>query len=146
MFLRRGTLLLKSRSFPVLLTRKAYKSEYTYEMPEVLKNSFFLANASFFNNTNWFVHRAYEVIFGDLVEEVKAREPSYDTVKAVEKVLNLIKVLEPCNAVIDVRLPVDRDNGDYSVVRAFRVQHGKYRVRVPCLGGIYSTKRKTNST
>lgn len=136
MFLRTVTSLLKFKSLNQAVISKVYGSEYKYEMPEVLKNSFFLANASLFNNTNWFVHRAYEVAFDDLIGEVKNREPSFNTLKAVDKVLNLIKVLEPCGTVIDVRYPIERENGDYSVVRAFRAQHGKYRVGVPCLGGV----------
>lgn len=67
---------------------------------------------------------------------MKAREPSLDETEATEKVLNLIKVLEPCNSVIDVRFPIDREKGGYSVVRGFRVQHGRYRSGVPCLGGM----------
>lgn len=119
-----------------LKTHKAFKSDYVYEMPEALKNSFYLANASFYDNINWFAHRAYEVTFLGLVEEVKTREPSLDTVKAVDKVLDFFKVIKPCNAVLDLRYPVDRDSGNHSVIRAFRVQHGGYRAGVPCLGGM----------
>lgn len=145
MFFKSFTSAIKSKSFSVIYANKVYKSDYKYEMPEVLKNTFFLANSSFFNNTNWFVHRAYEVAFTDLVEEVKTREPSFDTVKAIERVLSFIKVLEPCNVVIDLRYPVERENGEYSVIRAFRAQHGKFRAGVPCLGGITEGKWDQNS-
>lgn len=103
-------------------------------MPEILKNSFYMANASSYNNCNWFVHRAYQMIFDDLVEELKTKKSS-DTVNAVETVLDFIKITEPCNAVLDLRYPVKRDYGGHSVIRAFRVQHGRYRDDIPCLGG-----------
>lgn len=121
---------------------RAHSSQYTYEMPELIKNSFFLANASLFNSANWFIHRAYEVVFNDLIADLKAREPSFDDKKAKCVVLNIIKVLEPCNAVVDLRYPIIRENGDYSIIRGFRVQHGKYRPDVPCLGGKYKLKVK----
>lgn len=115
-----------------------FKSDYVYEMPEALKNSFYLANASFFDNINWFAHRAYEVSFQDFVEEVKTREPSLAAVKAVDKVLDFIKVTEPCSAVLDLRFPVERDDGDggHLIIRGFRVQHGRVEAGVPCLGGM----------
>lgn len=126
---------LKPISFP-LLVYKAFKAEYIYEMPEVLKQSFFLANASYYNQMNWFVHRTYEVAFCDLIKEVKVRQLSFDNVKAVETVLNFIKVMEPCNVVLDLRYAIEREGGDLSVVRGFRVQHGRYRDNIPCLGGM----------
>lgn len=134
MVFKTSTHFLKQFSSRLVLHR-VYKSEYVYEMPEALKNCFYLANASLFDNTNWFIHRAYEVIFQDLTEEVKNREPSLDAVKAVDKVLNFFNVIQPCSAVLDLRYPVEKTNGQHSIVRAFRAQHGKYRAGIPCLGG-----------
>lgn len=124
---------------PLVISAEIFRQEshFSYEIPEVYKNCFFLANSSFLNNVNWFVQRAYEVVFNDLVEELKSREPSLHNPRAIERVLNIIKIFEPCSAVVDINYPVKRENGYYSVIQAFRVQHGRCRNDVPCLGGSY---------
>lgn len=135
MFQAERLLFLQAKRSSCHRLRASYSSHYAYEMPERIRNSFYLANASHFDNANWFIQRAYEVVFGDLVEELKDREPNLSPDEAQSKVCDMIKVLEPCNVVLDVHYPVKRSNGNLSIVRAYRALHGKYKNRLPSLGG-----------
>lgn len=109
---------------------------YKYEMPEHIRNSFYLANSSCFDNANWFIQQAYEVVFNDLVDELKDRDPRLNPEEARTKVLNILKVLEWCNVVIDTHYPVKLKNDNLQVIRAYRAQHGKYKSNLPSLGGM----------
>lgn len=108
-----------------------------YEIPERYQNAFYLANAAFYDSTNWFLHRAYEVVFPklktDLAKLEICKNASGDEV--ADKVENIIEVLDQCNSIIDVRFPVKRDDGTYEIVRGFRAQHGLSAGYISCLGG-----------
>lgn len=135
MILRVAKLLQNLRvNLPYTLNLR-YTSQFTYEMPEHIRNSFYLANSSCFDNANWFIQQAYEVVFNDLVDELKDRYPRLNTEEARKKVLDILKVLYPCNVVVDIHYPVKLKNGNVEVVRAYRAQHGKYKDDVPSLGG-----------
>ncbi|XP_018577510.1 glutamate dehydrogenase, mitochondrial-like [Anoplophora glabripennis] len=109
-----------------------------YEIPERYQNAFYLANASFYDSTNWFLHRAYEVVFPKLKSEL-LKVDSYKnqtTDRATEKIEEIIKILDQCNSIIDVRFPVKRDNGLQEIIRGFRAQHGLSAGYSSCLGGL----------
>ncbi|XP_074033596.1 glutamate dehydrogenase, mitochondrial isoform X2 [Leptinotarsa decemlineata] len=95
-----------------------------YEIPERYRNSFYLANAAFFDSTNWFLHRAFEVAFPTLKADLKKIQPELSNDEVAEKVEGMVGVLDQCNSVVDVRFPVRRESGKYEVVRGFRAQHG----------------------
>ncbi|KAJ8933397.1 hypothetical protein NQ314_014037 [Rhamnusium bicolor] len=109
-----------------------------YEIPERYRNSFYLANAAFFDSTNWFLHRAYEVIFPTLKKRLSELEPYtlQSNNKVAEKVEQIVRILDQCNSVIDVRFPFKRDDGSYEVVRGFRAHHGLTTGYASCLGGL----------
>lgn len=110
-----------------------------YEIPERYQNAFYLANAALYDSTNWFLHRAYEVIFPKLKADL-AKLEIYKNIsdnEAVEKVEEVIKILDQCNSILDVRFPVKRDNGSYEMIRGFRAHHGLSAGYTACLGGKY---------
>lgn len=110
-------------------------SQFVYEIPQKYKDCFYLANASLFDYTHWFLHRAYEVVYGDLVEELKDRKPNLSEDEADEKIRNTIRLIEPVNTVVDITFPIVRENGNYSLINAYRVHHGGCLNTFPRLGG-----------
>ncbi|KAG5892820.1 hypothetical protein JTB14_033384 [Gonioctena quinquepunctata] len=122
---------------PKLITSPTLPStKPPYEIPDRYRNSFYLANAAFFDSTNWFLHRAYEVIFPTLKEDLKKLEPRLSDDEAAEKVEGMVNVLDQCNSVIDVRFPMRRDDGKFEVVRGFRTQYGLASGYRSSLGGL----------
>ncbi|CAH1118827.1 unnamed protein product [Phaedon cochleariae] len=106
-----------------------------YEIPERYKNSFYLANAAFFDSTNWFLHRAYEVIFPTIEEKMRSIRPKLNKDEIFSKTEGMVNILDQCNSVIDIRFPVKRDNGKYEMIRGFRANHGLASGFRACLGG-----------
>lgn len=107
---------------------------WCYTMPKKYADSFYLANAQLFDCVNWFIHKAYEVVYEDLV--CKAMQiTSIDSKKARRAVCNAITYMEYCNNFIDVNLPMRLENNTFDVVKGFRAQHGLYYMQRPCLGG-----------
>ncbi|XP_044262352.1 glutamate dehydrogenase, mitochondrial-like [Tribolium madens] len=118
------------------MSLKLPKSHFSYEIPERYRNSFYLVNAAFFDQVNWYLHRAYEICFPKLVSQVKNHEPNLTDSQAVRKVSQVIEILDQCNSLIDVRFPIQLENGTKEMVRGFRAQHGLYSGFGTCLGGL----------
>ncbi|XP_044760909.1 glutamate dehydrogenase, mitochondrial-like [Coccinella septempunctata] len=106
-----------------------------YEMPSRYKDCFYLANSSFFDSVNWYLHKAYEVIFPDLVDKL-IRVSGLDEKEASARILNLIEILDQCDNVSDVRFPVKTEDGYFDLIRCFKVRHGSYTGFSPNLMGL----------
>lgn len=96
-----------------------------YEMPSRYKDCFYLANSSFFDSVNWYLHKAYEVVFPQLVDELMSIS-DFDERQASNKVLNIIEILDQCDNLSDVRFPFKRNNNYSEPIRCFKVKHGSY--------------------
>lgn len=108
-----------------------------YEIPDRYQNSFYLANAAFFDSTNWFLHRAYELIFPTLKNKLKLEyNHQLGNNEIAEKVENIVEILDQCNSIIDVRFPLKRDNGKYQLIRGFRAHYGLAPGYSSSLGGL----------
>ncbi|KAL1491454.1 hypothetical protein ABEB36_012052 [Hypothenemus hampei] len=109
-----------------------------YEIPERYRNSFYLANAALFDSTNWFLHKAYEATFPYLKNTFRhhRKQQMASDMKIHEKLENLIDSLDQCNSIIDVRFPVQKENGKLEIVRGFRAHYGETVRKSPCLGGL----------
>jgi glutamate dehydrogenase (NAD(P)+) len=82
-----------------------------------------------------FFDRAAGIVEDKLVEEMKGRDPPEIKRK---KARGILKVIKPCNHVLNISFPLKRDNGEYEIIEAWRAQHSQHRT--PCKGGIrYST-------
>nr|CAI5851353.1 unnamed protein product [Callosobruchus analis] len=117
---------------------KPQAAKLPYEIPERYKNSFYLANAALFDSTNWFLHRAFEVIFPSLKKTLKYEKTceSLTDDQIHDRLENLVQVLDQCNSIIDVRYPIKRDNGKYEIIRGFRAHYGLASGYKSCLGGL----------
>lgn len=114
-------------------------STIAYEIPERYRNSFYLANAAFFDQVNWYLHRAYQICFSRLVTQLQERENLNES-QAIHKINTTIQVLDQCNSLIDVRFPIQLESGKKELIRGFRAQHGLFSGFGMCLGGNFRAK------
>jgi glutamate dehydrogenase (NAD(P)+) len=66
-----------------------------------------------------------------MVEEMKSRETPEMKRK---KIKGILKVIKPCNHILNINFPLKRDNGEFEIIEAWRAQHSQHRT--PCKGGI----------
>ena len=66
-----------------------------------------------------------------MVEEMKSRETPDMKRK---KIKGILKVIKPCNHILNINFPLKRDNGEFEIIEAWRAQHSQHRT--PCKGGI----------
>lgn len=79
--------------------------------------------------------KAASIVEHKMVEEMKSRESNEHKHKRIRGIL---KVIRPCNNVLNFTFPLKRDNGEFEMIEAWRAQHSHHRL--PCKGGIrYST-------
>jgi len=104
----------------------------------VKANSAYSTNASpdgddvnFYNMVEMFFDRAATIVEDKMVEEMKSRDPP--EVKR-KKIQGILKVIKPCNHILNFTFPLKRDNGEFEMIEAWRAQHSQHRT--PCKGGI----------
>lgn len=90
------------------------------------------ADWSFAENVDCFFDKASLLIEDKLADEMKMKA-SFDEKK--EKVKGIMKIIKPCNTIVQVSFPIRRDNGDVEMIEAWRAQHSQHRT--PCKGGLY---------
>ncbi|KAK4881043.1 hypothetical protein RN001_004362 [Aquatica leii] len=115
--------------------RQLMSFKYEYDMPEEYRNSFYLANATLDNSTNWFIHNALGVIYNDLIYEF-LKTKKYNSTEAQKEISNVMSLLDVCNSCIEVQVPIKRHNGDVEVFTGYRAEHGRYVKDKPFLGGL----------
>jgi len=86
---------------------------------------------SFFEMVELFFDRAVNIIEDKLIEEMKGKLTPEEKRTKVRGILRMIK---PCNHVIDISFPIKRDNGEFEIIQGWRAQHSQHRT--PCKGGI----------
>lgn len=91
--------------------------------------------ANFYEMVEIFFDRAASIVEEKMVEEMKSRDTPEMKLK---KIRGILKVIKPCNQVINITFPVRRDNGDFEIIEAWRAQHSNHRA--PCKGGIRFSK------
>nr|XP_022903878.1 glutamate dehydrogenase, mitochondrial-like isoform X2 [Onthophagus taurus] len=112
------------------------KTRTLYTVPERYRNAFYLANASLFDYTNWYIHKAYESCFKTVLNTVFTSYPNMTDNKAKLKVLDIINLLEPCSGVVDISFPIKKTDGTYEVVQGYRAIHALNLYEMPNLGGM----------
>lgn len=127
----RPSLLKCYSTSPTFVKISSSEPQYQYEMPNKYSDKFFLANASLLDDTNWFLHRAFEVVYPNLIEEAKAKGHGTKCRQVVE---NFIESLTLCNNLLEVNFPVKMQNGIEKVFKGYRAQHG-ITGDVPYMGG-----------
>jgi len=87
----------------------------------------------FFEMVEYYFHKACMMVEEELIEThmSTSRISKADKIKKAHGILDII---EPCAHVLEMNFPVQKDNGDYEMVRGYRAQHSHHRS--PCKGGI----------
>merc|ERR1711934_738658 len=108
----------------------------TWAIPERLQSVPTADDPSFFNMVEYYFHKACilgEPRFMDLMKRMRISEE-----EKRKKVHGILKIIEPCAHVLEVNIPLQRDDGTYEMITGYRAQHSHHRT--PCKGGIrYST-------
>ncbi|CAF5023027.1 unnamed protein product, partial [Rotaria sp. Silwood1] len=90
------------------------------------------ANVGFYRQVELFYDRAAKILEDKLVADMQRSKLSDDTKH--KKVRGILKIIKPCNHVLEIRFPIRRDNGELQMIEAYRAQHSQHRT--PCKGGI----------
>jgi glutamate dehydrogenase (NAD(P)+) len=86
----------------------------------------------FYRQVELFYDRAAKILEEKLVDDMKKSKLSDDLKR--KKVRGILKIIKPCNHVLEIRFPIRKDNGELHMIEAYRAQHSQHRT--PCKGGI----------
>ena len=86
---------------------------------------------TFYEMVELFYDRAAKIVEDKMVHETRGRET---TDQRRKKIKGILKVIKPCNHILNINFPVRLDNGEYKIIEAWRAQHSQHRT--PCKGGI----------
>lgn len=88
------------------------------------------AGKRFLEQVEQFYDKASALVEDSLVEKLPARTPEAERRK---KVQGILKIIKPCNNVLEISFPIKKDNGEYEIISAWRAQHSHHRA--PVKGG-----------
>ncbi|PZC79201.1 glutamate dehydrogenase, mitochondrial [Helicoverpa armigera] len=104
-----------------------------YEIPKHLQDVACEPNPSFFRMVEYFYHNAVKVCEPSLVDYL-SKHTHMSEKKRKQRVAGILKVMGSCNSCLQMEFPLQRKNGNYEIVHAYRCQHSVHRL--PCKGGI----------
>jgi glutamate dehydrogenase (NAD(P)+) len=90
---------------------------------------------NFYQMVELFFDRAASIVEDKMVEELHGRDSEEAKRR---KIKGILKVIKPCNHVLNFTFPLRRDNGEFEMIEAWRAQHSQHRT--PCKGGIRFSK------
>lgn len=90
---------------------------------------------TFSQTVDKFFDKAATLVEDKLVDNMRGRMSKEDKRK---KVKGILKIIKPCNHMVEITFPLRRDNGEYEIIEAWRAQHSQHRM--PCKGGNYALK------
>ena len=114
------------------LHTSASRSTDTWQIPERLQGIPEAQDPSFFNMVEYYFHKACvlgEPRFMGLMKRMRINEEDKR-----KKVHGILKIIEPCAHVLEVNIPLQKDDGSYEMITGYRAQHSHHRT--PCKGGI----------
>lgn len=101
-----------------------------YQIPERLMDVPTAKDPRFSSMVEYFFHRGCQIAEEKLIADMKGG--SLEERKA--KVSGILKLLEGCDAVLEVTFPLRRDTGEFEMIKGYRAQHCNHRT--PLKGGI----------
>ena len=138
MAMRPGSILI-NEAMPRMLgataslhTSSSKLDHATWSIPERLQGIPTADDPSFFNMVEYYFHKACilgEPQFMNLMKRMRISEE-----EKRKKVHGILKIIEPCAHVLEVNIPLQRDDGTYEMITGYRAQHSHHRT--PCKGGI----------
>ncbi len=85
----------------------------------------------FYEMVEMFYDRAAAIVENKMVEEMPGKQSEAEKRAQINGIL---KVIKPCNHILNFSFPLKRDNGEFEIIEAWRAQHSQHRT--PCKGGI----------
>jgi len=117
---------------PIHTSAQCSSSTEKWKIPERLVHIPSADDPPFFNMVEYYFHKACVLAEERLVGQLsKMRINEEDKRKKVHGILSII---EPCSHVLEVTLPLQKDNGEFEMITGYRAQHSHHRT--PCKGGI----------
>jgi len=126
--------ILATTSSASLHTSSSRKADpgNSWAIPERLQHVPTADDPSFFNMVEYYFHKACilgEPRFMELMKRMRISDE-----EKRKKVHGILKIIEPCAHVLEVTIPLQRDDGSYEMLTGYRAQHSHHRT--PCKGGI----------
>merc|ERR1712004_804762 len=108
------------------------KNADRWQIPDRLKSIPTDDNPSYFNMVEYYFNKACVIGEDRFMEKLKRMRISEEEKR--KKVHGILKIIEPCAHVLEVTLPLQRDDGSFEMITGYRAQHSHHRT--PCKGGI----------
>jgi len=102
-----------------------------HQIPERLAHIPTAQNPKFFDMVEYFFHRGCQIVEDSLVENMKERSTLEEK---REKVKGILRLMQPCDHILEINFPLRRDSGVYEIITGYRAQHSTHRT--PTKGGI----------
>lgn len=119
-----------AKVLPVALSHQK-RSYADHQIPERLQHVSSAQDPKFFDMVEYFFHRGCQIVEDSLVENMKERSSIEEK---REKVKGILRLMQPCDHILEINFPLRRDNGVYEIIHGYRAQHSTHRV--PTKGGI----------
>jgi len=103
-----------------------------WKIPERLLEIPTAENPQFFNMVEYYFHKACVLAEERLIGQLSKMRISEEDKR--HKVHGILSIIEPCSHVLEVTLPLQKDNGQFEMITGYRAQHSHHRT--PCKGGI----------
>jgi len=103
-----------------------------WKIPERLVGIPTADDPQFFNMVEYYFHKACVLAEERLVGQLSKMRISEEDKR--KKVHGILSIIEPCSHVLEVALPLQKDNGEFEMITGYRAQHSHHRT--PCKGGI----------
>lgn len=103
-----------------------------WKIPERLVDIPTADDPQFFNMVEYYFHKACVLAEERLIGQLSKMRISEEDKR--NKVHGILSIIEPCSHVLEVTLPLQKDNGQFEMITGYRAQHSHHRT--PCKGGI----------
>merc|ERR1712241_771697 len=103
-----------------------------WKIPERLVDIPTADDPQFFNMVEYSFHKACVLAEERLIGQLSKMRISEEDKR--NKVHGILAIMEPCSHVLEVTLPLQKDNGQFEMITGYRAQHSHHRT--PCKGGI----------
>ena len=80
----------------------------------------------FFEMVEYFFHKAC-VLSEDMLIDENMKNVRTTRDEKVKKAHGILKIIEPCAHVLEMNFPLQRDDGTFEMINAYRAQHSHHR-------------------
>ena len=95
-------------------------------IPERLQGIPDAADPGFFEMVEYFFHKACVLSEDSLIDE-NMRNVRASREEKVKKAHGILKIIEPCAHILEMNFPLQKDDGSFEMINAYRAQHSHHR-------------------